>query len=176
MVDAIKTGQSCLTEGQLRLFQTTSVDRSNAGRVEICMGGVWGTIAADSITTPWSEKNAQVACLQLGFSGALNAIFQRTYVLIEFPCILLFIICSCMYRIPFTDQSSSPIHLSAVVCDGTEGNITSCHHSISTSGIGHGQDAFVVCRPQLGSSYSSCILSSNSKFCGYEVILTSNMR
>ena len=42
------------------------------------MGGVWGTIAADSVTTPWSEKNAQVACIQLGFSGALNAVFHNT--------------------------------------------------------------------------------------------------
>ena len=43
------------------------------------MGGVWGTIAADSIATPWNEKNAQVACIELGFSGTLNAVFQRTY-------------------------------------------------------------------------------------------------
>ena len=43
------------------------------------MGGVWGTIAADSIATPWSEKNAQVACIQLEFNGTLNAVFQRTY-------------------------------------------------------------------------------------------------
>ena len=47
------------------------------------MDGVWGTIAADSVGTPWSEKNAQVACIQLGFSGALNAIFHRTYMNIQ---------------------------------------------------------------------------------------------
>jgi hypothetical protein len=66
----------------LQLFRSASFsdsNDSNAGRVEICLGGVWGTIATDSIATPWSEKNAQVACIQLGFSGALNAIFQRTY-------------------------------------------------------------------------------------------------
>ena len=71
-------GQTLCTEGQLRLTQTASINRSNAGRVEICMGGQWGTIAADSVAIPWSEKNAQVSCIELGFSGALNSIFQQT--------------------------------------------------------------------------------------------------
>ena len=42
------------------------------------MGGVWGTIAADSVATPWSEKNVQVACIEAGFSGVLNVILQET--------------------------------------------------------------------------------------------------
>ena len=78
-----KTGQGCSPVGQLRLFQTTSVNRSNAGRVEICMDGVWGTIAADYIDAPWNDSNAQVACIQLGFTGALNAILPNTYVMLS---------------------------------------------------------------------------------------------
>ena len=80
----INLGQSCNQSGQLRLFESATfsgTNLSNAGRVEICMGGVWGTIAADSIAAPWSEKNAQVACIQLGFTGVINAVFQRTYAL-----------------------------------------------------------------------------------------------
>ena len=73
-------GEICTVEGRLRLTQTQSIDLSNAGRVEICVGGVWGTIAADSLTAPWSEKNAQVACIELGFTGALNSILQQTYI------------------------------------------------------------------------------------------------
>ena len=66
-------------EGDVHVYQTASFGSiDNAGRVEICMGGVWGTIAADDITTPWSEKNAQVACIQAGFSGVLNVILQET--------------------------------------------------------------------------------------------------
>ena len=42
------------------------------------MNGVWGTIAADFVTTPWSEKNAQVACIQADFSGVLNVVLQET--------------------------------------------------------------------------------------------------
>ena len=86
--DTVKhAGQGCSSDGQLRLYQTASVNRSNAGRVEICLGGVWGTVAVDSVATPWSEKNAQVACIQLGFTGALNGILPNTYklfVIIEF--------------------------------------------------------------------------------------------
>ena len=74
----VMAGQSCSLEGQLRLRQTASIDLINAGRVDICMDGVWGTIAANSPFTPWSEKNAQVACIELGFSGALNSILQHT--------------------------------------------------------------------------------------------------
>ena len=43
------------------------------------MGGVWGTIAADYFDAPWNETNTQVACIQLGFSGALNGILPSTY-------------------------------------------------------------------------------------------------
>ena len=50
-----------------------------AGRVEICHNGVWGTICGESDTIPWAEKNAQVVCKQLGYSGALNSILQDTY-------------------------------------------------------------------------------------------------
>ena len=69
---------ACSQSGQIQLIQSGSITLGNAGRVEICMGGVWGTIATDSIATPWSEKNAQVACGKAGFSGVLNVILQRT--------------------------------------------------------------------------------------------------
>lgn len=81
---SVNTGQtrfcSPSQEGSLQLFPTMSFSSRifNAGRVEICMGGVWGTIAADSVNTPWSEKNAQVACIQQGFSGVLNVVPQET--------------------------------------------------------------------------------------------------
>ena len=79
---SINTGQtrSCPTEGDVQIYQTNSFGSvGNAGRVEVCLGRVWGTIAADSITTPWSEKNAQVACIQAGFKGGvLNVVLQET--------------------------------------------------------------------------------------------------
>ena len=73
--------RSCFPEGDVQILSQTSsfAGVTNAGRVEICMNRVWGTIAADSIDTPWSEKNAQVACIQAGFmGGVLNVIRQNT--------------------------------------------------------------------------------------------------
>ena len=55
----------------------TSIFNSNgnAGRVEICINSVWGTIATGSNIIPWSEKNTQVACRRAGFRGAINSVF-----------------------------------------------------------------------------------------------------
>ena len=62
-----------LEEGKLRLVGWSSF---SAGRVEICHNGEWGTICADD--DAWNEKNAQVACKSLGYSGALNSILHNT--------------------------------------------------------------------------------------------------
>ena len=75
-----RPGPTLLSEinGDVQIYQIESFSSvDNAGRVEICMSGVWGTIAADSLATPWSEKNAQVACIKAGFSGVLNVILQK---------------------------------------------------------------------------------------------------
>ena len=50
--------ETCTSEGHLRL---TGGSVSTEGRVEICLGGVWGTVCNDR----WSDQNAQVVCRQL---------------------------------------------------------------------------------------------------------------
>lgn len=69
------------------LVQTDTVTATNTGRVEVCRNGIWGTFATDTIATPWSEKNAQVACRQAGFSGAINSIIPITLV---YSCVYLY--------------------------------------------------------------------------------------
>jgi hypothetical protein len=57
-------GQACET-GALRLVGGST---SSEGRVEICNSNVWGTVCDDF----WGTNDANVACLQLGFSSSGN--------------------------------------------------------------------------------------------------------
>ena len=48
------------TTGQLRL---ANGDTPLEGRVEVCIGGLWGTIVDDG----WGPNDAKVVCRQLGY-------------------------------------------------------------------------------------------------------------
>ena len=47
----------------------------SAGRVEVCVEGVWGAVC-NLDSNQWSLKNAQVVCQQLGYSVAINSLPQ----------------------------------------------------------------------------------------------------
>ena len=51
-------------DGEVRL---QSGDDDNEGRVEVCVGGLWGTVCDDG----WGAEEAQVVCKELGlpYSG-----------------------------------------------------------------------------------------------------------
>ena len=54
--------------GQLRLV---GANITNAGRVEICLGNVWGTVCDNG----WSTTDAAVVCSQLGYSREGESVF-----------------------------------------------------------------------------------------------------
>ena len=47
--------------GAIRLASGTS---QYEGRVEVCIGGEWGTVCGDRF---WNDRDAEVVCRQLGF-------------------------------------------------------------------------------------------------------------
>lgn len=92
----------------------------NEGRVEIKHNGKWGTICDDA----WDLRDANVACRQMGYPGALSAPMRAAF-----------------------GAGSGGISLSLFGCSGVENSLQSCFHSAWGATLcEHYEDASVVCR------------------------------
>ena len=88
----LSPGEDDCQDGELQLMNGSSPSRYE-GRVEICFGGVWGTICSDG----WDSREATVVCRQLGvlvqpFGNVLNSsiimtLLQHSQLLSKlYPC------------------------------------------------------------------------------------------
>ncbi|XP_048474138.1 HHIP-like protein 1 [Rhincodon typus] len=105
--------------GTRRQHQRRRRRRLGEGRVEVYIGGQWGTICSSS----WNSKSAAVVCHQLGYRGAARATGKSEFG----PSIL-------------------PILLDGVRCEGTERSLLRCRHGpLGKHSCSRGQVAGVVC-------------------------------
>ena len=89
------------------------------GRVEVFDSGVWGTICDDT----WDINDANVACRQLGFTGASSASTRAAH-----------------------GRGSGPIWRDHMNCVGSESSLFEC--PFTQEGFNHchhGEDSGVVC-------------------------------
>lgn len=108
--------------GSVRLVRPAGLSPGR-GRVEVFVGGHWGTVCDDA----WDTKAAAVVCRQLGFAHAVRA----------------------AKRAEFGEGRSLPILLDDVRCTGSERNLLECAHAgVGTHNCKHEEDAGVECSHQ----------------------------
>ncbi|XP_071842198.1 uncharacterized protein [Apostichopus japonicus] len=136
---AVCNTEEAIPEGSLRLRS----GNSSAGRVEIYIGGQWGTVCDDG----WDLDDAHVVCRELGFSaGAVVAARGAAY-----------------------GEGSGPIQMDDVSCTSSDSRLIECIHS-ETHNCGHKEDASVVCRVD-GPSLTVRLLGGNKTAGRVEVYL-----
>nr|XP_054763722.1 deleted in malignant brain tumors 1 protein-like [Lytechinus pictus] len=112
-------GVVCNQEEVASLIRLVGGSNDYEGRVEVIYNGVWGTICDDS----WDINDATVACNQLGFGAALQAVQSAGF-----------------------GRGTGLIHLDSVSCTGLELTIQSCsHNGVGIHNCNHGEDAGIRC-------------------------------
>ncbi|KAI2572732.1 HHIP like 1 [Homo sapiens] len=118
----LNSASRAFRDGEVRLVRPAGLS-SGSGRVEVFVGGRWGTVCDDS----WNISGAAVVCRQLGFAYAVRAV----------------------KRAEFGQGGSLPILLDDVRCAGWERNLLECQHNgVGTHNCEHDEDAGVVCSHQ----------------------------
>ncbi|XP_048365796.1 lysyl oxidase homolog 3 [Sphaerodactylus townsendi] len=99
--------------------------RPGEGRVEVLKNNEWGTVCDDR----WNLMSASVACRELGFGSAKEALTGARM-----------------------GQGMGPVHMNEVQCAGSEKSLWSCpHKNITQEDCKHSEDAGVRCNiPYMG--------------------------
>ena len=120
-------------------LRLTGGNSTNNGRLEIRVGGTWGTIAEANLQN-WTLTAAHVACHQLGYDKAIHVQW-------------------------YGSGGSGPIHLTDVKCNGNEGAIAVCSHSqfgVINPALNHNHDIYLFCHELIGKIF----LTRSRKFKG----------
>jgi hypothetical protein len=100
------------------------------GRVEIFHAGTWGTVCDDG----WDLDDAEVACRQMGFRGASEALQSF-------------------------GGGADPIWLDDLTCGGAEARLADCGHlPFGSHNCSHGEDAGIGCYGGPGMAGDACRL------------------
>ncbi|XP_035387466.1 neurotrypsin isoform X2 [Electrophorus electricus] len=101
------------------LLRLVDGESRKEGRVEVFMGGQWGSVCDDG----WNDVSAAVVCRQLGFVGVSKS-----------------------RSMAYFGEGQGPIHLDNVRCTGTESSLGQCSAQGSHAhNCRHSEDAGVIC-------------------------------
>ena len=119
--------------GDIRLINGTS---KSQGRLEVCIGNVWGTVCGRS----WDTYDSQVVCKQLGY--------QRLGIQ-HFFILVLLLLSGASYDYGLYGHGSGPILFGYMYCNGNEESLFDCSRNVqsvvSGSCIDHYYDIGLKC-------------------------------
>ena len=122
--------EPCGPEGSLRIVGPSAA----WGRVEVCLGGVWGTVCDDQ----WGIADSSVVCRQLGFNPNGERI---TTMLLK---VTVSAGTNARGNAFYGQGTGRPIQMDDVACTGSEQWLVNCTHTTNHN-CGHSEDAGVEC-------------------------------
>ena len=106
---------------------SSDVPKANEGRVEISLGGVWGTVC----NRYWDDKDAIVFCRNQGYNDGYSITNS------------------------FGTLGTGPVWLSGLRCTGTESSLHKCPHSGFE--LVEDSYSYYRCRSHSSDAYVSCV-------------------
>ena len=131
------SGSCQCSEGEVRLVN----GNFTCGRVEVCIGGAWGTVCDNN----FDLADAQVVCQQLEAGPGKSRQEGNKYCK-DSLCGLFFLFAATAALGNATyGQGDASIALTNISCNGSELTLLNCSHSTNVTDCGRGEAASVCC-------------------------------
>jgi len=119
------------------------------GRVEVCIGEMWGTVCDDG----WDENDAGVVCAQLGYTRfsmlpktpQLKTSAYCMYITYFYETLITFLSDASAIPMAQFGQGTGSIFVDNSNCVGTESRILDCNYDATAGDCTHARDASVRC-------------------------------